>query len=99
MLRCGNCNGGVTAEEHYNRHGYHYLYYGCQAIPGENARYVQEEPRQSDPVAMLDRLLHQQHCENFWCCFVASVDPFRVVVCRHVLVLLVLFVFLGSLGL
>src|SRR6266550_2747398 len=32
----------------------------------------------------LDRLLHKHHYEKFCCCFVASVDPFRVVVCRHV---------------
>ena len=32
----------------------------------------------------LDRLLHRQHYQKFFCCFVASVDPFRVVVCRHV---------------
>ena len=29
LLRCGNCNGSVTAEEHYNRYGYHYVYYHC----------------------------------------------------------------------
>src|SRR6266550_2970450 len=32
----------------------------------------------------LDRLRHKHHYEKFCCCFVASVDPFRVVVCRHV---------------
>jgi site-specific DNA recombinase len=29
LLRCGNCNGSVTAEEHYNRYGYRYVYYHC----------------------------------------------------------------------
>jgi len=32
----------------------------------------------------LDRLLHKRHHQKFPCCFVAFVDPFRVVVCRHV---------------
>jgi len=32
----------------------------------------------------LDRHLYKQLYETFFCCFVASVDRFRVVVCRHV---------------
>src|SRR5215472_9584597 len=32
----------------------------------------------------LDRLLHKRCYQKFCCCFVAAVDPFRVVVCRHV---------------
>jgi hypothetical protein len=35
-------------------------------------------------VDRLDRLLHKHHYQKICCCFVASVDPFRVVVCRHV---------------
>ena len=29
LLKCGACNGSVTVEEHYNRYGYHYVYYHC----------------------------------------------------------------------
>ena len=32
----------------------------------------------------LDRLLHKHRYQKFFWCFVASVDSFRVVVCRHV---------------
>jgi hypothetical protein len=32
----------------------------------------------------LDRLLHKRHYQKFRCCFVASVDSFLGVICRHV---------------
>ena len=36
------------------------------------------------PLDRLDRVLHKHHHYKFSCCFVASADPLRVVVCRHV---------------
>ena len=29
LIRCGNCQGSITAEEKVNRHGSHYVYYHC----------------------------------------------------------------------
>ena len=29
LIRCGECSGMITAEEKYNRYGYHYVYYHC----------------------------------------------------------------------
>lgn len=29
LMRCGECNCMITAEERYNRYGYHYVYYHC----------------------------------------------------------------------
>ena len=29
MLKCGNCQSSVTAEQHFNRYGYRYVYYHC----------------------------------------------------------------------
>ena len=29
LIRCGSCRSMITAEEHTNRYGYHYVYYRC----------------------------------------------------------------------
>ena len=29
LIRCGECGCSITAEEHYNRYGSHYIYYRC----------------------------------------------------------------------
>lgn len=29
LIRCGECGSMITAEEKYNRYGYHYVYYRC----------------------------------------------------------------------
>jgi len=52
FLRCGGCNGSVTADEHYNRYGYRYVYYHCthksrkNAVCGEKSIEEKELDRQ-----------------------------------------------------
>jgi site-specific DNA recombinase len=58
LLRCGNCNGGVTADEHYNRHGYHYVYYHCTHKPNVlcKERSIEEEELERQILAFIERI-------------------------------------------
>jgi len=58
LLRCGNCNGGVTADEHYNRHGYHYVYYHCTHKPNVlcKERSIEEEELERQILAFIEKI-------------------------------------------
>lgn len=59
-LRCGTCQGSVTAEEHYNRYGYHYVYYHCTHKARTNPvcleKSAEEEDLNSQVLEFIDRI-------------------------------------------
>jgi DNA invertase Pin-like site-specific DNA recombinase len=60
LLRCGNCQGSVTAEEHYNRYGYHYVYYHCTHKTRKNPtcreKSAEEEDLNRQVLEFIDRI-------------------------------------------
>src|SRR5207245_9599147 len=60
LLRCGTCQGSVTAEEHYNRYGYHYVHYHCTHKNLRNAtcreKCAEEEDLNRQVLEFIDRI-------------------------------------------
>lgn len=59
LIRCGTCGCGITAEEHVNRYGSHYVYYRClkkrRAVHCAE-RYIEERKMERQILDYLDRI-------------------------------------------
>ena len=60
LLKCGNCQSAVTTEEHYNRYGYHYVYYHCTHNVRTEVRCrelsIEEDELQRQVLAFVDKI-------------------------------------------
>ena len=59
LMRCGTCQGAITAEEKINRHGSHYVYYHCTHKKSDIAcreKCIEEEQLQRQIVAFLESI-------------------------------------------
>ncbi len=59
MLKCGTCRSSVTAEQHFNRYGYRYVYYHCthknRNVPCRE-KSVEEESLDSQVLKFLEQI-------------------------------------------
>jgi site-specific DNA recombinase len=60
LLKCGNCNGGITVGEHHNRYGYRYVYYHCphksRKALGCRERSVEEKDLDRQILEFIDKI-------------------------------------------
>jgi site-specific DNA recombinase len=60
LLKCGNCRSAVTAEEHYNRYGYRYVYYHCTHNVRSDVRCrersIEQDELQRQVLAFIDKI-------------------------------------------
>jgi len=59
LIRCGNCGCMVTAEEKYNRYGYHYVYYRCTKKKRDTPcpeRYIEAKALESQIIEYLKKI-------------------------------------------
>ena len=59
MMRCGRCQGAITAEEKVNRHGSHYVYYHCTHKKRDivcREKSIEEDQLQRQISAYLERI-------------------------------------------
>lgn len=59
LIRCGQCDCSITAEEHINRYGYHYTYYRCTKKKRGmkcTEKYLEEKQLEKQIIAFLDKI-------------------------------------------
>src|SRR5215469_8681934 len=84
------CRGWRSWSGFRNRKGNHTWFSSVRSVQTAKASSEVVVPKADSLVGTdvsldrLDRLLHNHQYQEFCCCFVASVDPFRVVVWRQV---------------
>ena len=84
------CRGWRPWPGSHNRKGSHSWFSSVRSVEAAKSSSEVVVPKADALVGArlsldrLDHLLHQHHYQKFCCCFVASADPFRAVVCPHV---------------
>ena len=59
LIRCGECGSMITAEEKYNRYGYHYVYYRCTKKKKDrkcSQKYIEVDDLESQILNYLARI-------------------------------------------